>query len=89
MLEEDSPFYSIEKLVNDSVSVRCKECGEVEKGNLKSTGNLISHHKLRHDNRSNQIVLFLKGAKSEEVHQPSIKEHLNPASKEEVSLISI
>lgn len=81
IIDSESPFYAIEKVVDDNVEVRCKECNKIRKGNLNSTGNFIAHYKKKHEKLLNKLTAYLKPVDV----RKSIEFNDEPASKEQVS----
>lgn len=46
----DGEFFIVVRIRDTNVSVRCLQCQKVLNGNLKSTGNFLSHIKVNHIN---------------------------------------
>lgn len=44
----DGTFFEIIKQDDDKVEAKCRECSEIKKGCIKSTGNFLNHYKARH-----------------------------------------
>lgn len=44
----DGTYYEIVKEDEDNVDVKCCECGEIKKGNIKTTGNFLTHYQKKH-----------------------------------------
>lgn len=84
----DGTFYSIKSVDKGIVCAHCLECGELRKGNISSTGNFISHYKLKHKEKVHILSAYLKSGKlDEKVTQSTIPAHFGPVNKEEVSNI--
>lgn len=81
LIDSESPFYAIERIVDDNVEVRCKECNKIRKGNLNSTGNFIAHYKNKHENLLEKLAFYLKPDEAKK----SIEFDDEPASREQVS----
>lgn len=45
----DGEFFLVIRVRDTNVSVRCLQCQKVLNGNLKSTGNFLSHIKVKHN----------------------------------------
>ena len=54
----DGEFFSVIRLEDTNVTVRCLQCQKLLNGNLKSTGNFLSHIKVSKQFLINDFTLF-------------------------------
>lgn len=57
----DGKFYTIESNVDEKITAKCIQCGEIKKGNRTSTGNFINHYRSRHSDSVKQLDEYLQG----------------------------
>lgn len=95
----DGQFYHLEGNVDDissdgRISVKCNTCNKTRKGNIKSTGNFLSHYRSAHSELVTKLEQHLqRNGKSDEIKsttsqnliQSKIQSCAPPISKEDVS----
>lgn len=89
----DGTYFSItSRNDDDHVEARCSECDEVKKGKLSSTGNYITHYRLKHKEKVEKLMQYLKKSIEEfglndtkTVKQAPINEILQNTSTDSVS----
>lgn len=83
----DGRFYVIEKSCGGNIEAVCKTCGEVRKGNEASTGNFISHYKIKHSQLLNELKEHTKSEnvkKKQLSQQTTLPEFLHIATPDKV-----
>lgn len=83
----DGRFYVIEKLSEGNIEAVCKTCGEVRKGNEASTGNFISHYKIKHSELLKELKEHTKSEKAKKQQhsqQTTLPEFLHIATPDKV-----
>lgn len=84
----DGTFFEIVKECGEKIEAKCKQCDEIKKGSIKSTGNFLNHYKARHPKEFENLekhVKFVKlGCDVDKPQQPQISEHFPPLTQKEV-----
>lgn len=80
----DGKFYLIESQENDNISAKCLICNETKKGNIKSTGNFLSHYRTKHSQLANQLEEYLANRNTTSNQNDLIQSTLTTISKEQV-----
>lgn len=91
----DGTFFSEPKRIDGKIIAKCNTCGELKKGDEKSTGNFIKHYRT-HPSEAKKLNEYLKnnnsahdGAMLMSSHQKQleIRDILAPVSGDKVNLI--
>lgn len=87
-------FYSLEGEIPDDgkIEARCTECQQIRKGNVRTTGNFISHYRTTHRDKFGELELFLRRAPvsaSTSVSQLRKDDSFPEINKQEVNLKNI
>lgn len=87
----DGTYFTITSQSDEQIDARCSVCEEVKKGKTTSTGNFLTHYKLKHPNQFEKLKEYLKkshnGAEMNEskaAKQPPITEALQNTSTNSV-----
>lgn len=83
----DGKFYVVEKSFGGNIEAVCQTCGEVRKGNELSTGNFISHYKIKHSELLKELKEHTKpdNAKKKQIlQQTTLPEMLHIATPDKV-----
>lgn len=70
----DGKYYAVQSESGGSIVAACTQCHEVKKGNELSTGNFLSHYKLKHSSMVDEMKKYLKPEKEQkQMHnQPTL-----------------
>lgn len=83
----DGIFFEIVKECGEKIEAKCKQCEEIKKGNIKSTGNFLNHYKTKHPKEFEHLEKHVKFAKlgcEIKPQQPQISEHFPALTQIEV-----
>lgn len=73
----DGKYYSVKSDIEGNIEAICTACEEVKRGNYLSTGNFISHYKLKHHDQLQNLKEYTKETvKRRESDQPTLNEVL-------------
>lgn len=85
----DGTYFVIEKVEGDTVSARCTKCNKIRKGNLLSSGNMITHYRKTHPSCLLELLAYLKAKSTTEIQkkpqQLTLRDSIKRCTTEEVS----
>lgn len=56
----DGKYFTIESENDGNIEAKCMKCREIKKGNYLSTGNFLSHYKLKHPSDVDDLRKYTK-----------------------------
>lgn len=87
----DGKFFTITRETSEQIDARCSACEEVKKGKITSTGNFLTHYRLKHQEEFKNLKEYLKSSQNEKqpneskaVKQPTITESFHSISTDSV-----
>lgn len=69
----DGKYFEVIKCDGTKIDAKCKTCGKVRKGNLKSTGNFTDHYRTQHPSMLQEIDQYKK-SKEQIVAENALKQ---------------
>lgn len=92
----DGKFFTITKQSDEQIDAKCSACEEVKRGKISSTGNFLTHFKLKHTDQFDKLKEYLKKShketqlnESKDVKQPQIAEAFQNTSTNSVGNNSV
>lgn len=84
----DGIFFEIVNECGEKIEAKCKQCEEIKKGNIKSTGNFLNHYKTRHTKEFEHLEKHVKfanpGCEVNKLQKPQISELFPLLTQKEV-----
>lgn len=69
----DGKFYVIMKNTNGKIEAECVRCGQMKRGDIKSTGNFLSHYRNSHSDQMLDLENYRKGQSNENSKRVQMK----------------
>lgn len=73
----DGEYYKVQREAGGNIEAECTQCLEIKRGNISSTGNFISHYKMKHKSILDDLKKYTKsesGKNSQQSTQPTLAE---------------
>lgn len=80
----DGTFYEIVSIDGDNIVAKCIECNKPRRGNLKSTGNFISHYRNAHQHLADNVEKYLNRSIVSDIRSAQASISAPPTSKADV-----
>lgn len=84
----DGTYYIIKSDENGGIVAECTQCHEIKRGHITSTGNFITHYKLKHCLMMDELRKYVKpdnGKRQLQSNQPTLTEIFQSTAPDIVS----